>query len=435
MAPKLSTLLTSLLVAAAPLTNALAINKFDSASKIEAAQVDRFGGVRMMNADATNAIDGSYIVVYKKNCTEDEVQAHALEITNFVKKRNVGKRALDGRQLSTTVRTWTMSSLKAVHFETADFSAMNLGSNSMIDYVEPDMKVQTLALQSQTNAPTGLVRLSHAASSGNSTAQGYVFDDTAGQNITAYIVDTGILTTHDEFQGRATLEFNAVNSVNTDENGHGSHVAGTIGGATFGVAKNVNLIGVKVLDADGSGTNSGVIDGLNFVASDAQSKGLGGKAVMNMSLGGSKSNAVNSAVEAIAAAGVVPVVAAGNENQDAANTSPASAPDAITVGAIDQTTDRKASFSNFGASVDIFGPGVDVQSVGITSDSATETLSGTSMASPHIAGLAAYLMSLESITNVTAVSDRIKALAGETGASVTGNTQGTTNLIANNGNL
>ncbi|KAK6074140.1 subtilisin-like protease [Seiridium cupressi] len=435
MAPKLSTLLTSLLVAAAPLTNALAINKFDPASKIEAAQVDRFGGVRMMNADATNAIDGSYIVVYKKNCTEDEVQAHALEITNFVKKRNVGKRALDGRQLSTTVRTWTMSSLKAVHFETADFSAMNLGSNSMIDYVEPDMKVQTFALQSQTNAPTGLVRLSHAASSGNSTAQGYVFDDTAGQNITAYIVDTGILTTHDEFQGRATLEFNAVNSVNTDENGHGSHVAGTIGGATFGVAKNVNLIGVKVLDADGSGTNSGVIDGLNFVASDAQSKGLGGKAVMNMSLGGSKSNAVNSAVEAIAAAGVVPVVAAGNENQDAANTSPASAPDAITVGAIDQTTDRKASFSNFGASVDIFGPGVDVQSVGITSDSATETLSGTSMASPHIAGLAAYLMSLESITNVTAVSDRIKALAGETGASVTGNTQGTTNLIANNGNL
>jgi subtilisin family serine protease len=167
----------------------------------------------MMNADATNAIDGSYIVVYKKNCTDDEVQAHALEITSFVKKRNVGKRALDGRQLSTTVRTWTMSSLKAVHFETADFSAMNLGSNSMIDYVEPDMTVQTFALQAQTNAPTGLVRLSHAATSGNSTAEGYVFDDSAGEGITAYIVDTGILTTHDEFQGRATLEFNAVNTV------------------------------------------------------------------------------------------------------------------------------------------------------------------------------------------------------------------------------
>ncbi|ETS81797.1 hypothetical protein PFICI_06799 [Pestalotiopsis fici W106-1] len=438
MAPKLSTLLTSLLAVAAPVTNALAINP---RSTIEDAvdsitdTVSRFGGVRMMNADATNAIDGSYIVVYKKNCTEDEVNAHALEIKNFVKKRNVGKRALDGRQLSTTVRTWTMTSLKAVHFETADFAAMNLGSNSMIDYVEPDMKVTTLALQSQTNAPTGLVRLSHATASGNATSQGYVFDDTAGSGITAYIVDTGILTTHDEYQGRATLEFNAVNNVDTDENGHGSHVAGTIGGATFGVAKNVSLIGVKVLDADGSGTNSGVIDGLNFVASDAQAKGLGGKAVMNMSLGGSKSNAVNSAVEAIASAGVVPVVAAGNEDQDAGNTSPASAPDAITVGAIDQTTDRKASFSNFGTVVDIFAPGVDVESVGITSDSATETLSGTSMASPHIAGLAAYLMSLEGLTDVTAVSDRIKELANLTGASVKRNEDDTTNLIANNGNL
>jgi subtilisin family serine protease len=200
------------------------------------------------------------------------------------------------------------------------------------------------------------------------------------------------------------------------------------------VAKNATLIGVKVLDADGAGTNSGVIDGLNFVASDAKAKGLSGKAVMNMSLGGSKSSAVNAAVEAIASAGVVPVVAAGNENQDAGNTSPASAPDAITVGAIDQTTDAKASFSNFGTSVDIFGPGVNVQSVGIKNDTATNTLSGTSMASPHIAGLVAYLMSLEGITNVTAVSDRIKALAGTTGASVAKNTKGTTNLIANNGN-
>ncbi|KAI0170681.1 peptidase S8/S53 domain-containing protein [Pestalotiopsis sp. NC0098] len=435
MAPKLSTLLTTLLAAAAPVTNALAINPISNAVERAVDTVDRFGGVRMMNADAANAIDGSYIVVYKKNCTDDEINAHALEIKNFVKKRNVGKRALDGRQLSTNVRTWTMTSLKAVHFETADFAAMNLGSNSMIDYVEPDMKVTTLALQSQTNAPTGLVRLSHATTSGNATSQGYVFDDTAGSGITAYIVDTGIRTTHDEYQGRATLEFNAVNSNDTDENGHGSHVAGTIGGATFGVAKNVSLIGVKVLDADGSGTNSGVIDGLNFVASDASAKGLAGKAVMNMSLGGTKSNAVNSAVEAIASAGVVPVVAAGNENQDAANTSPASAPDAITVGAIDQTNDRKASFSNFGTVVDVFAPGVDVESVGITSDSATETLSGTSMASPHIAGLAAYIMALEGLTDVTAVSDRIKELATATGASVKKNTADTTNLIANNGNL
>lgn len=220
----------------------------------------------------------------------------------------------------------------------------------------------------------------------------------------------------------------------TDENGHGSHVSGTIAGATFGVAKNATLIGVKVLDADGGGTNSGVIQGLNFVASDAKSKGLSGKAVMNMSLGGSKSSAVNAAVEAIASAGVVPVVAAGNENQDAGNTSPASSPNAITVGAIDQTSDQKASFSNFGTSVDVFGPGVNVESVSIKSDSASTLLSGTSMASPHIAGLAAYLMSLEGLNTVSGVTDRIKALANSTGAAVVKNTKGTTNLIANNGN-
>lgn len=156
-------------------------------------------------------------------------------------------------------------------------------------------------------------------------------------------------------------------------------MSGTIAGATFGVAKKANLIGVKVLGADGGGSNAGVLAGLQFVADDAAAQGRAGKAVMNMSLGGPKSKAINSAVEAIAKAGVVPVVAAGNEAQDAANDSPASAPNAITVGAIDQTDDTIASFSNFGAGVDIFAPGVDVQSVGIKSNNDSEVLSGTSM--------------------------------------------------------
>ena len=134
-----------------------------------------------------------------------------------------------------------------------------------------------------------------------------------------------------------------------------------------------------MLGADGGGSNAGVLQGLQFVADDAEQSNKAGKAVMNMSLGGPASRAVNSAVEAIARAGVVPVVAAGNEAQDAANVSPASAPNAITVGAIDQTNDQMADFSNFGADVDIFAPGVDVESVGITSNTASEVLSGTSM--------------------------------------------------------
>ena len=165
----------------------------------------------------------------------------------------------------------------------------------------------------------------------------------------------------------------------TDENGHGSHVSGTIGGATFGVSKNVDLVAVKVLDANGGGSNSGVLNGMQFVIDDVQKNGRSGKAVMNMSLGGSFSQAINRAIEALRNAGVVPVVAAGNENQDTANTSPGSAPNAITVGAIDATNDQRASFSNFGQLVDIYAPGVNVLSVGIKSDTDTATLSGTSM--------------------------------------------------------
>jgi subtilisin family serine protease len=162
--------------------------------------------------------------------------------------------------------------------------------------------------------------------------------------------------------------------------------------------------------------------------------GIGGKAVVNMSVGGSFSAAVNAAVAGLTRGGVTVVTAAGNENVDAASTSPASATSAITVGAIDAKTDARAEFSNFGAVVDIFAPGVDVQSVGFQNDTGVQTLSGTSMACPHVAGLAAYLMALENITDPAAVSARMQQLARGTGAVVSDAGKGTTNaLIANNG--
>ncbi|KAK1957589.1 subtilase [Colletotrichum sublineola] len=392
---------------------------------------ETFMGVPISNLNALDLIPNKYIVVYNSSFDDDAITSKMSSFAAAIKKRNIGKRSLDGRSLSTSTRNFKMNGWRATVMEADDNMIMNVMSAEEVAYVEQDARVKISATVSQTNAPPGLVRLSHAAAG----EAGYVFDQVGGDGITAYVVDTGIMVTHSEYQGRATFGANFINNVDTDENGHGSHVAGTIGGQTFGVAKNVNLVAVKVLDGDGAGSNSGVLDGMQFVINDVKAKNLTGKAVMNMSLGGSASAAVNRAIQALNNAGVVPVVAAGNENQDAGNTSPASAPNAITVGAIDARNDRKASFSNFGKSVDIFAPGVNILSVGITSNTATNTLSGTSMASPHVAGLAAYLMSLENLNTVKALTDRMLALAEASGAQVQRNTAGTTNLIANNGQL
>ncbi|RYO80335.1 hypothetical protein DL766_001663 [Monosporascus sp. MC13-8B] len=425
MAPKFTTLLTSLL-ALSPFT-AQAAPWGASWKESKAADVRIF----VDNPDATDVVPNSYIVVYNNTFGDDVVEAHELSIKTAIAKRNIGKRGLNGRALSTQVKTFKMSGWRAMVLDADDVMMNTIYDEDMVSFIEANTYVKASNLVMQANAPNGLARIS----SSQAGSRGYTFDDSAGEGIAVYVVDTGIRTTHEEFQGRATLGFNAVDNVDTDENGHGSHVAGTVGGATFGVAKKADLIGVKVLGADGGGANDGVLAGLQFVADDVAQRNRAGRAVMNMSLGGPASRALNNAVEALARSGVVPVVAAGNEAQDAANVSPASAPNAITVGAIDQTNDRIASFSNFGEDVDIFAPGVNVRSVGIRSDSDSEVLSGTSMASPHVAGLAAYLMALEGLTDATAVSNRMKELGQASEARVLGAPRGTTTIIASNGNL
>jgi oryzin len=238
--------------------------------------------------------------------------------------------------------------------------------------------------------------------------------------------EQGIRTTHSNFGGRASLGINIAGGSSGDGNGHGTHVAGTIGSSTYGVAKRATLVAVKVLNDSGSGTTSGVISGVNWVATN----GAGKRAVANMSLGGSYSSTLNSAVQAAINAGVTFVVAAGNDNANAANYSPASAANAITVGST-TSTDARSSFSNYGSSVDIFAPGSSILSTYATSDSATATLSGTSMAAPHVAGLAAYLISLEGLTTPAAVRSRLIAL-GQNGL-VTSPGTGSPNELAYNG--
>ena len=216
-----------------------------------------------------------------------------------------------------------------------------------------------------------------------------------GNGVNVYIIDTGIRTTHQEFGGRAFGAFTSISDGNgtNDCNGHGTHVSGTVGGSTYGVAKQVKLYAVRVLDCSGSGLNSGVIAGVDWVTANAVKP-----AVANMSLGGGVSSALDLAVENSIAAGVTYAIAAGNSNADACQQSPARTPNAITVGATTQT-DARASFSNFGTCVDIFAPGNSITSSYNTSDVATAVLSGTSMASPHVAGVAALF--LETSPNAT----------------------------------
>jgi hypothetical protein len=244
-----------------------------------------------------------------------------------------------------------------------------------------------------------------------------------GTGVTAYIIDTGINFTHSEFGGRASTGVDEMTPGGSaaDCNGHGTHVAGTVGGATYGVAKNVKLVAVRVLDCTGSGTSSGAIAGIDWVTAHRSLP-----AVANMSLGGVFSQAMNDAVARSVAAGVVYAVAAGNSAADACATSPASAPDAITVGATD-ATDLFASFSNFGSCVKLNAPGVSITSAWIGSDAAIATASGTSMASPHVAGAVAVY--LQQNSSATPAQVRAALTGGATSNVIQAIGTGTPNLL------
>jgi subtilisin family serine protease len=309
-----------------------------------------------------------------------------------------------------------------------DDAALEAITNSdEVEYVEQDSIVSINAYVSQTGAPWGLGRISHKAT-GSTT---YVYDSSAGAGTCAYIIDTGIYAAHSQFEGRATFLANYVDSSNTDGNGHGTHVAGTIGGVTYGVAKKTLLYGVKVLDSSGSGTTSGVISGMNFVATDSKTRSCPNGTVANMSLGGSKSTSMNTAAANMISAGVFLAVAAGNSGANAANYSPASETTVCTVAASD-STDVAASWSNYGSVVDIYAPGVNVLSSWIGSTTATNTISGTSMATPHITGLGAYLLTLLGAKTPQALCTYMQSIA--TSGSITSVPSGTVNLVAFNGN-
>ncbi|KAF8992119.1 serine protease [Cyathus striatus] len=311
-----------------------------------------------------------------------------------------------------------------------DTDSLNtLRAHEDVEYIVEDGIMHTMT--TQTNAPWGLQRISQDAKlSSTSTSDltyTYTYDSSAGSRVDIYVVDTGIYTSHSDFGGRASWGTSFGGYAASDGNGHGTHCAGTAAGTRYGVAKKANLIAVKVLSDAGSGSTSDIVSGLNWVLT--QSKSTGRPTIVSMSLGGSASTALDNAVTSLTSGGVHVAVAAGNDNTNAANTSPARATSAITVGA-STIADARASFSNYGSVVDIFAPGQYVTSAWIGSTTATNNISGTSMATPHIAGLIAYLISKDGNVTPAAMSTKIQSLAVKN--ALTSIPSGTVNYLANN---
>ncbi|MYX21050.1 S8 family peptidase, partial [Streptomyces sp. SID8380] len=256
-------------------------------------------------------------------------------------------------------------------------------------------------------------------------SRSYTYPDSAGQGVTAYVIDTGVRITHQDFGGRASYGYDAVDNDNTaqDGNGHGTHVAATIAGTSYGVAKKAKVVGVRVLNNAGSGTTAQVVAGIDWVTAHAVKP-----AVANMSLGGGADSTIDAAVRRSIASGVTYAVAAGNESTNASTKSPARVGEAITVGAT-TSTDAKASYSNYGSVVDLFAPGSSITSAWGTGDTATNTINGTSMATPHVTGAAAVYLAGHTSATPAQVSSAL--VAGASTGVVTSPGSGSPNRLLN----
>jgi len=368
----------------------------------------------------TLSVSDRYIITLKDTA---DPAAHIAWVSDVHTRSLVGRQ--EGEEFAAGVeQEYQIDGFKGYVGEFDEATIAEIEASDDVEEVEEDQIWTISAATTQRSSTWGLASVSHKRLG----QSGYVYDATAGEGTYGYVVDTGINVDHVDFEGRASNGYNVFTGSNADTAGHGTHVAGTIGSKTYGVAKKANLIAVKVFQGESS-TTSAILDGYQWAVNDIRAKGRQAKAAINLSLGGGYSSAFNRAVAAAYNGGVVTVVAAGNDNVDAQNTSPASAPEAITVGSIDKSN-RRSYFSNFGSILDVFAPGSDILSTWIGSTTATNTISGTSMATPHVVGLVLYLQALEGLSSPAAVTSRLTQLA-TTGA--ISDVKGSPNTLAYNG--
>jgi subtilisin family serine protease len=349
-------------------------------------------------ANAEGAVAGSYIVMLDKKADKQDL---AEEYGGKLR-----------RNYSSAINGFSASGL-------TETEAKRLAADPSVAKVVQNKKFSISA--TQDNPPSwGLDRIDQADTAGDG---GYTYPDSAGEGVTAYVIDTGVRISHQDFEGRATHGFDAIDNDDSadDGNGHGTHVAGTIAGTSHGVAKKAKIVGIRVLDDSGSGTTEQVVAGIDWVTKNHK-----GPSVANMSLGGGVDEALDEAVRKAIASGVTFAVAAGNESTDASQGSPARVEEAITV-ASSTEADQQSDFSNFGDVVDLYAPGSGITSAWSDSDEGTKTISGTSMATPHVVGAAAVYLSAHQDATPEQVTKAL--LDGATADKISNPSTGTPNKL------
>ncbi|KAL8990254.1 MAG: hypothetical protein Q9177_001048 [Variospora cf. flavescens] len=407
----------------------------------------------ILSSTQAQQIPDSYVVVFKEHVSHTAATAHHSWVQDQHVEIAKTKRELSKRSLT------TFGGLKHTYNIPGGFLGYSghfdedviekVRRHPDVEYIERDSEVHTMESEVESPSPWGLARISHRPKLGFATFNKYLYTEDGGEGVDVYVIDTGINYEHVDFEGRAKWGTTLPSDhPDKDGNGHGTHCSGTIAGKTYGVAKKANVVAVKVLSSEGSGQMSDVVKGVEWAAlthqdevkkaKDGKRKGFKGS-VANMSLGGGKTRTLDLAVNAAVDLGLHFAVAAGNDNANSCNYSPAAAAEAVTVGA-STLADERAYFSNFGKCVDVFAPGLNILSTWIGSDYATNTISGTSMASPHIAGLLAYFLSLQpsdesayAVPSITPKKLKASLVAAASTGLLTDVPSDTVNLLAYNG--